>query len=157
MERKVLKVWDTNNYIRLEEAERDGAVTEIAIPKNMNAQDQVNFFHGFKTALSMASERLCTDMTSLNYKIVEAVDTYTVNFRALEWNEYSVEVNATSSKEAIAYVLSRGGKSIDNCEFVENCVRALNKSETTDDSVISCEMSHERSGDAPVADRLSDN
>lgn len=94
-----LVIWDSENYSNVEEAQADGAVTNIIVPSHLSEWEQAKFIDGVIAGLTASGERLCNYKSKLGLtEITEHC--HTVSVEVLEWNTYQFAVWASSESEA---------------------------------------------------------
>lgn len=129
---KKLIIWDKTNYNTVEEALQDGATTTITQSKHLNYD---SFVAGVNEAVTAAGDRFAGNQNMLEVAVMRDLKTFRVEVEVLEWNKYSLSVNASSKEEAERYVMAEGVLSLErsDCEYG---VAPYESEEPTDDRLI---------------------
>lgn len=102
---KKLIIWDKTNYNTVEEALQDGATTTIKQPNHLNYD---SYLAGVADAVTAAGDRFGGNERMLEIAVMPDLKTFRVEVEVLEWNKYSLSVNASSKEEAERYVMAEG-------------------------------------------------
>lgn len=106
-QRKVLLIWNDENYSNLEEAIKDGAITRHVIPSRILAYELDSYIKGYTQALIDSGERLVNNHRALGMKIITET-LRSVAVEVLEWNTYHFDVWANNAKEAQQIAMAEG-------------------------------------------------
>lgn len=105
--KRILVVWNDENYSNRQEAEEDGAVSQFEIPSNYDIGQQLAFVEGVTAALRASGERLANNNRALAFEEI-VLKPYVATARVLEWNDYTATVWAVSDTAAQEQVRSEG-------------------------------------------------
>lgn len=105
--KRILVVWNDENYSNRQEAEEDGAVSEFEIPSHYDAGQRLAFVEGVTAALRASGERLANNTRALAFEEI-VLKPYTATARVLEWNDYTTTVWAESDTKAYENVKNAG-------------------------------------------------
>ncbi|CAL9977276.1 hypothetical protein VPHK449_0024 [Vibrio phage K449] len=129
---KKLIIWDKTTYSTVEEALQDGATTVIKQPNHLNYD---SFLAGVNQAVTAAGNRFAGNQDMLEVSVMPDHKTFRVEVEVLEWNKYSLSVNASSKEEAERYVMAEGVLSLSRSDC-ETGSSAYEDSSSTDDRLI---------------------
>ena len=117
--RLLVRVWDDENYC-LADAIVDGAVQEFRTILEAESEDELDvpqYLAVIRDSLRAAGK--CTNNYADKLKFdwsVSYVQKFTVQAEVLEWNTYTIEVEAATQAEADALAIERGAVSFESLD-----------------------------------------